>query len=114
MPLKAVEDRRARGVFLEWRDSMKARDLAGISDVTFHDIRGTAVTRLALAGCTVAEIASLTGHALSSAQAILDAHYLGGQLALVEAAIAKLEKNESGTGTVKRDVKIGLRFTGRS
>ena len=24
MPLKAVEDRRARGVFMEWRDSMRA------------------------------------------------------------------------------------------
>jgi integrase len=39
----------------------KACKLAGIVGVTFHDLRGTAVTRLALAGCTEAEIATITG-----------------------------------------------------
>ena len=37
---------------------------AGIVGVTFHDLRGTAVTRLAIAGCTEAEIATITGHSL--------------------------------------------------
>jgi integrase len=69
--------------------------------VTFHDLRGTAVTRLAKAGCSVAEIASLTGHALKDAQAILEAHYLGGRLELAEAAIAKLEEKEGRTQAVK-------------
>ena len=36
----------------------------GVSGVAFHDLRGTAVTRLALAGCTEAEIASITGPSL--------------------------------------------------
>ena len=40
----------------------KACKKAGIVGVTFHDLRGTAVTRLALAGCTEAEIATITGH----------------------------------------------------
>ena len=35
---------------------------ARIIGVTFNDLRGTAVTRLALAGCTEAEIATITGH----------------------------------------------------
>jgi integrase len=30
--------------------------------VTFHDLRGTAVTRLALMGCTEIQIAAITGH----------------------------------------------------
>ena len=44
--------------------------------MTFHDLRGTAVTRLALAGCTEAEIATITGHSLRDVRAILDTHYL--------------------------------------
>ena len=51
---------------------------AGIDDVTFHDIRGTAVTRLAIAGASVpADCSAITGHSLKDAEAILEAHYLG-------------------------------------
>jgi integrase len=46
-------------------------------DLTFHDIRGSAITRLAEAGCEVPEIATITGHSLADLEAILDAHYLG-------------------------------------
>src|SRR5215207_3329297 len=83
----------SHGFRTEWR---KACQRAGISDVTFHDLRGTAVTRLARADCSVPEIASLTGHSLADAQAILDAHYLGGRLELAEAAMsgAKRRKRE--------------------
>ncbi|WP_346772368.1 tyrosine-type recombinase/integrase [Chelativorans sp. AA-79] len=59
--------------------------------LNFHDLRGTAVTRLALAGCNNAEIASITGHSLRDVEAILDAHYLGGRGALADQAMAKLE-----------------------
>lgn len=69
----------------------KAYKTAGITDLHFHDLRGTAVTRLALAGCTVPEIASITGHSLKTVQEILDKHYLGGRLELAEAAIKKLD-----------------------
>jgi integrase len=64
---------------------------AGVVGVTFHDLRGTAVTRLALAGCTEAEIASISGHSLRSVHAILDAHYLSRDPALAESAVRKLE-----------------------
>ena len=59
--------------------------------MTFHDLRGTAVTRLALAECTEAEIATITGHSLRDVRAILDAHYLRRDPALGESAIRKLE-----------------------
>jgi hypothetical protein len=39
----------------------------------FHDLRGTAMTRLALAGCTEAEIATITGHSPRDVAATLDA-----------------------------------------
>lgn len=59
-------------------------------DLHFHDLRGTAVTRLALAECTVPQIAAITGHSLKDVEAILDAHYLGGTVELAETAITKL------------------------
>lgn len=65
---------------------------AGIEDLTFHDLRGTAVTRLALAGCSTSQIGAITGHSLKDVQNILDKHYLGGQQELAEIAIKKLER----------------------
>jgi integrase len=72
-----------------WR---KACSRAGIVGVTFNDLRGTAVTRLALAECTEAEIATITGHSLRDVRSILDTHYLYRDAALAESAIKKLEK----------------------
>jgi integrase len=65
---------------------------AGIVGVTFHDLRGTAVTRLAIVECTEAQIASITGHSLRDVRSILDANYLHRDPALAESAIRKLER----------------------
>lgn len=65
---------------------------AQIEDLTFHDLRGSAVTRLAVAECTVPEIAAITGHSLKDVEAILEAHYLGRDVRLAESAIRKLER----------------------
>ena len=53
----------------QWEKTCKA---AGIVDLHFHDIRGTTVTMLAEAGCTLPEIVSIAGHTLRRAQDILD------------------------------------------
>lgn len=79
----------ADGFRSSWR---KACAKAGITGVTFNDLRGTAVTRLALAECTEAEIATITGHSLRDVRSILDAHYLARDPALGESAIRKLER----------------------
>jgi integrase len=77
------------GFRASWR---KACAVAGVRDVTFHDLRGTAVTRLALVGATEAEIANITGHSLRDVHAILDMHYLARDPALGDNAIRKLER----------------------
>ncbi len=77
------------GFRASWR---KACHAAGISGVTFNDTRGTAATRLAVAGATEAEIATITGHSLAGVRAVLDTHYLSRDPALAVSAIAKLEK----------------------
>lgn len=70
----------------------KACAKAGVIGVTFNDLRGTAVTRLALADCTEAEIATITGHSLRDVRSILDAHYLHRDPELGKSAIRKLER----------------------
>ena len=85
-------DKRPRtpdGFRASWAKAMKK---AGISGVTFNDLRGTAATRLQERGCTEAEIATITGHSLRDVRSILDAHYLHRDPALAESAIRKLER----------------------
>lgn len=77
------------GFRVSWR---KAVAKAGIVGLTFHDLRGSAVTRLALAGASVPEIATITGHSIDDVNAILDAHYLSRDPALAVSAIRKLER----------------------
>lgn len=84
------------GFRASWR---KACEKAGIDGLTFHDLRGSAVTRLAKAGCTEAEIAALTGHSMNDVRSILDAHYLHRDPALAESAVRKLETKKQGTKT---------------
>ena len=67
---------------------------AGIEGLTFHDLRGTAVTRLSEAGCTPQEVATITGHSLGEVQTIID-RYLKRTDKLAVAAIAKLERGAS-------------------
>lgn len=76
------------GFRASWRKAFAA---VGIVGVTFHDLRGTALTRLALAGCSEAEIGAITGHSLRDVRSILDANYLHRDPALAENAIKKLE-----------------------
>src|SRR5262245_11721666 len=66
-------------------------DKAGIVGLTFHDLRGTAVTRLSEAGCTPQEIATYTGWSLRDVQTILD-RYLARTDALRSSALEKLER----------------------
>jgi 20S proteasome alpha/beta subunit len=49
------------------------------------------VTRLALAGCTEPEIATITGHSMKQVSSILERHYLHKDPILAENAIRKLE-----------------------
>jgi integrase len=69
----------------------KACTKSGIAGLTFNDLRGTAVTRLALVGCTEAQTAAITGHSLRDVRSILDAHYLHRDIELARTAITKLE-----------------------
>ena len=78
-----------------------AKQAAKIEGLTFHDLRGTAVTRLALAGYSVPEIASITGHSLKDVETMLDGHYLSRDRSLKESVIKKLEKHQAVNGATK-------------
>ncbi len=75
----------------QWEEASKA---AGITDLHFHDLRGTAVTMLAEAGCSVPEIASITGHSLKSVHGIIE-RYLARTATLATAAMDKFQNASS-------------------
>jgi Phage integrase family len=54
-----------------WRKACKK---AGVTGLTFHDLRGSAITRLAIAGATVSEISTISG--LSLGQEKEDPHQI--------------------------------------
>ncbi len=73
----------------------KVRRAAGIDDnLKFRDLRRTAVTRLTEAGCTVPEIAAVSGHSLSETQRIIDTYFVATKTTAAT-AINKLIVNQS-------------------
>lgn len=78
----------ADGFRSSWR---KAQAKAGVTGVTFNDLRGTAVTRLRAVGCSHAEIGAITGHRNAEITAILETHYAATDPELARRAIARLE-----------------------
>ena len=70
----------------------RAATEAGIADLHFHDLRGTAVTMLSEAGCTPQQIAQITGHSLRNASQILD-RYLARTRGLADQAIFAFENS---------------------
>jgi hypothetical protein len=59
-----------------------------LTDLDYRHLRHTAVTELAIAGCTIPEIAAITGHTIKSVHAILQ-RYLVMSSALADTAMAK-------------------------
>ena len=65
------------GFRASWRKEM-AR--LGIKGVTFHDLRGTGISWLhRIAGMSIADIATMSGHAPAEAEAIIRRHYLASE-----------------------------------
>ncbi|MDX5593831.1 tyrosine-type recombinase/integrase [Pseudovibrio sp. SPO723] len=76
------------GFQTSWRKAMKNLKIEG---VTFHDLRGTAITRWAADGATVPQIAALSGHSMRDVEKILEAHYLADHQRLGDAVILRID-----------------------
>lgn len=70
----------------------KATKKAGISGVTFHDLRGTFITKARRSGATIEEIAAASGHSIKDVTRVLEAHYLAHDEETNDAVILKLER----------------------
>jgi hypothetical protein len=64
---------------------------AGASPPILHDLQGTTVARLAIAGATVPQIATFTGHSLAMSKPFSMRTISAAILQLAEAAVLKLE-----------------------
>lgn len=85
----------------EWRAHMKAAEMypkdweemtteERRESLHFHDLRGTAITLLKIAGAEIPQICAITGHSLASATRILE-KYMARTSALADAAIHRFE-----------------------
>jgi integrase len=68
------------------------KNAAGLHELHFHDLRGTAITVLAEQGCTEQQIASISGHSLQHISSILD-KYMARTRRLNVEATKKLEQS---------------------
>lgn len=75
-------------------------------DLHFHDSRGTAATRLAVAAVPLDQIASITGHKESNIGMLVE-RYLGGRVQLAAKAIATAQQDVE---YVERMLRIGAAF----
>jgi len=74
----------SHGFSSSWR---KAAKRAGIVGLTFHDLRGTAITRWAIvSGWTHAKISGVSGHSLADVGRILDTVYISRESLLGDGA----------------------------
>ena len=72
------------------------RAAAKLAHLQFRDLRRTAVVQLAEAGCTVPEIASITGHSIDRSAAIVEV-YLPRNSTMARSAVTKLEEYKKRT-----------------
>jgi integrase len=82
---------KARYFKAQWEAATTAAEIA---ELHFHDLRGTAVTMLAEAGCTTPQIAAITGHSLKNVTTILD-KYLARTRVLAGEAVSLFENAKS-------------------
>ncbi len=71
----------------------KTAEKAQITGLTFHDLRGTAVTRLLALGYTQGQVASITGHTLSEVSALED--YIGRRHLAETAPVVAISRTDS-------------------
>jgi integrase len=98
-PWKASKDGSFNGFQSSWKKAMKA---AGVTGLTFGDLRGTFTTRLAGNKATHSEIRSLTGHV--EVGTVLERHYISLN-ASDDLAESGMDKLVTGTNFSKRTPK---------
>jgi integrase len=101
-PLKARLGDRDTGPLIRGKDGQawnkhtfrhafaELRKAAKVQDLEFRDLRDTAITRLYEAGATAIQIATWSGHTISSVQQILE-HYIDPQQSVADEVGDKLE-----------------------
>ena len=89
-----------------FRASFRAAcEAAGIAGRTFHDLRGTFVTRAAEGGATEAERAAVTGHGLN--RNAMNVNYLSLTYSMAQSCISKLEKWHEAATSLQTELQTG-------
>jgi len=91
MAMIAAPDGQRLGLPVLRKAFSNTRARAGLDHLQARDLRRTAIVRLAEAGCTVPEIAAISGHNVDRTAQILEV-YLPRTRAMASSAIAKLDE----------------------
>lgn len=75
--------------------------LIGREHLHFHDLRRTAVVRLSEAGCSIPEIAAVTGHSIQHSSRILDTYHVSTE-GQATAAVERLEAHNQKARTNRK------------
>ena len=73
-----------------WRKELAAMK---ITDVTFHDLRGTFITERYAEGSSVDHIAQISGHSTGEIRSVLEKHYLAHNQDVSDGVIIRMEEN---------------------
>ena len=92
-------------------DSIALPDFSGPVALHFHDLRGTTVTLLSVAGCTPQQIATITGHSLRTVSQILE-RYLARTKDLADQAILNFENSTRTTFANQLQTEVGVEQRG--
>ncbi|MRN77076.1 tyrosine-type recombinase/integrase [Brucella sp. 09RB8471] len=79
------------GFKTSWGKAIKKAEITG---VTFHDLRGTFITKARRNGATIEEIAAASGHSIKEVTRVLEAHYLAHDEETNDAVILKMERGK--------------------
>jgi len=67
---------------------------AGIIGKTFHDLKGTFITRARRNGSSMEDIAQVTGNSVSSIKSVLESHYIASDSEVSDRVIMLMERNK--------------------
>lgn len=83
-------------------------DRAGIDGLTFHDRRGTAVTRFSEAGCTPQEIRAITGYGIDSIERIIERYCARTDLLASNAVVNRKDQRMNGFCKIERKTETAV------
>ena len=81
----------SHGFQTSWKRALKK---AGVEGKTFHDLKGTFITRARRNGSSIEDIAQVTGNSTKDVRSVLEKHYIADSSHVADGVILRMEKHK--------------------